>query len=158
MNPGPSRPQRQGVGEMPSRYGGGASEQGGGGAGRAFFADAPPVVERGATARTFFPVPGGGGEQQQQQPAAAERAMRHYGGGGGSAEISLGHGHGHGQHHFHQFGVEAKDGQSLMARHNSSPPGFFSSPVMDNGLVHAFYISSAVQCSHPIYICTSVVI
>uniref|UniRef100_A0A0E0KS57 BHLH domain-containing protein n=1 Tax=Oryza punctata TaxID=4537 RepID=A0A0E0KS57_ORYPU len=138
MNPAPSRaPQRQQRGgEMPSRYGGG-------GGGLQFFADAPPAgVEGGAaTARTFFPVPGGGGEQP------TERAMRqqHYGGGSG-AEISLGHGHGHGyggQHHFHQFGVEAKDGgdgggggadqSGFLTRHNSSPPGFFSSPVMDNG-------------------------
>ncbi|BAS89829.1 Os04g0489600 [Oryza sativa Japonica Group] len=132
MNPAPSRaPQRQQRGgEMSARYGGGLQ----------FFADAPPAgVEGGAaTARTFFPVPGGGGEQQPP-----ERAMRqqHYGGGGsGAAEISLGHGHGHGgKHHFHQFGVEAKDGggggdqSGFLTRHNSSPPGFFSSPVMDNG-------------------------
>uniref|UniRef100_A0A0E0DFI9 BHLH domain-containing protein n=1 Tax=Oryza meridionalis TaxID=40149 RepID=A0A0E0DFI9_9ORYZ len=131
MNPAPSRaPQRQQRGgEMSARYGGGLQ----------FFADAPPAgVEGGAaTARTFFPVPGGGGEQQPP-----ERAIRqqHYSGGSGAAEISLGHGHG-GQHHFHQFGVEAKDGggggggdqSGFLTRHNSSPPGFFSSPVMDNG-------------------------
>ncbi|KAF0891750.1 hypothetical protein E2562_010947 [Oryza meyeriana var. granulata] len=107
---------------MPSRYGGGGgSEQG---------------AAVAATARTLFPLPGDGGEQAS---GAAERAMRqqHYGG-SSSAEISLGHGHG--QHHFHQFGVEAKGGadqSGFLARHNSSPPGFFSSPVMDNGFPSA---------------------
>jgi hypothetical protein len=68
----------------------------------------------------------------------------HYG--GGAPEISLAaHGHGqghHGIHHhrYHQFGVEAgrQDGRGPSAsaslpRHSSSPPGFFSSPVVDNG-------------------------
>ncbi|KAL5213730.1 hypothetical protein ABZP36_002882 [Zizania latifolia] len=147
MNPPPSRPQPQ-RGGMLSRYGGGGASEHGGGSLQSFFADAAPVVDgaaAAATARTFFPMPGGG-EQLQQPPSgsaiAAERAMmrqQHYG--GGVAEISLGHGHchghSHGQHHFHQFGVEAKpDGggpSGLLTRHSSSPPGFFSSPVVDNG-------------------------
>ncbi|KAG8082470.1 hypothetical protein GUJ93_ZPchr0014g46758 [Zizania palustris] len=147
-NPPPSRPQPQ-RGGMQSRYGGGGgtTEQGGGL--QSFFTDTPLAEGAAAAARTFFPVPGG--VEQQQPPSAsttaAERAMmrqRHYGGG---AEISLGHGHGHGHghshapHHFHQFGLEAKPDDDaggpsgLLTRHppTCSPPGFFSSPVVDNG-------------------------
>uniref|UniRef100_J3LZ42 BHLH domain-containing protein n=2 Tax=Oryza brachyantha TaxID=4533 RepID=J3LZ42_ORYBR len=78
------------------------------------------------------------------------RQHQHYGGGSG-AEISLGHGH-----HFHQFGVEAKDGgggggadqSAFLARHNSSPPGFFSSPVMDNGFSSSGRAGSLGEVRH----------
>ncbi|KAG0526384.1 hypothetical protein BDA96_06G141500 [Sorghum bicolor] len=114
-----------------------------------------PTEVAGAEVRAFFPAPGAG-EPPPSSSSAAERAPpppmnqghRHYG--GGAAEISLAAAHGHGQgqhgfhhHRYHQFGVEGRqDGggpssASSLPRHSSSPPGFFSSPVVDNGFPSA---------------------
>ncbi|KAL6838274.1 hypothetical protein ACP4OV_031902 [Aristida adscensionis] len=138
----------------------GASRYGGGGGGSAQghhqgfpYADPTEGPAAAGAVRAFFPAPDGGGElPSSSSSSSAERApgphaqQRWYGGAGG-AEISLGHGHGHGHghgmHHYHQFGVEAgKDdggGSSVpqLPRHSSSPPGFFSSPVVDNGFPSA---------------------
>lgn len=117
MNPPPQRGR--------SRYGGGAAEQ----------QQFPFVVDpTEAGVRAFFPAPGG------EPPASADRAaqQQRYGHG----EISLGN-HGH-AHRYHQFGVEGKKPQdggpsaATLPRHSSSPPGFFSSPVMDNGKCHCY--------------------
>ena len=108
-----------------------------------------PTEAAGAAVRAFFPAPGAGEPAPPSSSSAAERARstmqhghHHYG--GGAPEISLAaHGHGqghHGIHHhrYHQFGVEGRqDGggplSASLPRHSSSPPGFFSSPVVDNG-------------------------
>lgn len=113
-----------------------------------------PTEAAGAAVRAFFPAPGAGEPPPPSSSSAAERAPptmqhgHHYG--GGAPEFSLAaHGHGqghHGIHHhrYHQFGVEAgrQDGRGPSAsaslpRHSSSPPGFFSSPVVDNGFPSA---------------------
>jgi hypothetical protein len=99
------------------------------GAGSAAF---PLVVDptegpAGASVRAFFPAPEGGGEPSAASSSAERRQQQRYG-----AEISLGHG----MHRYHQFGVEGnQDGgtSGSLPRHSSSPPGFFSSPVVDNG-------------------------
>uniref|UniRef100_A0A0A8YM33 BHLH domain-containing protein n=1 Tax=Arundo donax TaxID=35708 RepID=A0A0A8YM33_ARUDO len=102
-----------------------------------------PTEGPAAAVRAFFPAP----EGSSREPPPAERAsgqQQLYGAGGG-AEISLGHAHGHGQgqghgmHRYHQFAVEGKqDGggctSGSLPRHSSSPPGFFSSPVVDDGV------------------------
>lgn len=108
-----------------------------------------PTEAAGAAAvRAFFPAPGAG-EPPPSSSSAAVRALptamhQGHGYGGGAPEISLAHGaHGHHHHHgihhrYHQFGVEGRqDGgpssSASLPPHSSSPPGFFSSPVMDNG-------------------------
>lgn len=100
--------------------------------------------------RRFLPAGGGGGEpssssssggqhQHQRGGLAGERAaagLRYRGG-----DISLGHGHGHddGDGHRHHLGSggdadRQNDGSmDMLARHSSSPVGFFSNLVVDNG-------------------------
>jgi hypothetical protein len=99
-----------------------------------------PTEAAGAAVRAFFPARGADGEP----PPPMQQGRRHHYGGGGP-EISLAHGHGQGQNHlgihhrYHQFAVEGRqDGGSpspsaSLPRHSSSQPGFFSSPVVDNG-------------------------
>lgn len=108
-----------------------------------------PTEAAGAAAvRAFFPAPGAR-EPPSSSSSAAVRALptamhQGHGYGGGAPEISLAHGaHGHHHHHgihhrYHQLGVEGRqDGgpssSASLPPHSSSPPGFFSSPVMDNG-------------------------
>ena len=83
--------------------------------------------------RAFFPAPGG----EQPPPSGDRAAPGHQQQRYGRGEISLGHGQGTMHHRYHQFGVEGKrDGGPSAAelpRHSSSPPEFFSSPVMDHG-------------------------
>ncbi|XP_072151198.1 transcription factor bHLH129 isoform X1 [Setaria viridis] len=113
------------------RYGSGGSAQQGG---QQFPFVVDPTEAVGAAAvRAFFPAPDGG---EPPPPSSGDRApgQERYGGHG---EISLGHGQGVHHHRYHQFGVEGKqlDGGPAAAplpRHSSSPPGFFSSPVVDN--------------------------
>ncbi|CAO2039539.1 unnamed protein product [Urochloa humidicola] len=90
--------------------------------------------------------PAGQHRQQRGGELAGERGLR-YGGG----DISLGHGHdgggggggggGH-RHHHHQLGIggggdtegQQDDGSmDMLARHSSSPAGFFSNLMVDNG-------------------------
>ncbi|CAN6232364.1 unnamed protein product [Urochloa humidicola] len=108
--------------------------------------------------RRFLPGVGGGGgggepsssssastggqhRQQRGGELAGERGLR-YGGG----DISLGHGHdgggGGGHRHHHQLGIggggdaegQQDDGSmDMLARHSSSPAGFFSNLMVDNG-------------------------
>ncbi|TVU15461.1 hypothetical protein EJB05_38982, partial [Eragrostis curvula] len=124
MNPPPDR--------------GGRSRYGGGGSGQqqqlqaAFPFVVDPTEEPASAVRAFFPAPHG-----EQASSAAERGpgQQRYG-----AEISLGHGTG--MHRYHQFGVEgSQDGgggtSGALPRHSSSPPGFFSSPVVDSGFPSA---------------------
>lgn len=103
-----------------------------------------PTEAAGAAVRAFFPARGADGEP----PPPMQQGRRHHYGGGGP-EISLAHGHGQGQNHlgihhrYHQFAVEGRqDGggpspSASLPRHSSSPPGFFSSPVVDNGFPSA---------------------
>ncbi|RCV07178.1 hypothetical protein SEVIR_1G227600v4 [Setaria viridis] len=102
--------------------------------------------------RRFLPARGGGGEPSsssssgghQRRELAGEAGLRYDGGG----DISLGHGHdaggGHRRHHHHQLGgggggqaaerQQQDDGSmDMLARHSSSPAGFFSNLVVDNG-------------------------
>ncbi|CAL5021036.1 unnamed protein product [Urochloa decumbens] len=103
--------------------------------------------------RRFLPGVGGGGggepssssssggqHRQRGGELAGERgAGLRYGGG----DISLGHGHdgggGHRRHHHQLGGGEAErqqhdDGSmDMLARHSSSPAGFFSNLMVDNG-------------------------
>lgn len=112
--------------------------------------------------RRFLPTGGGGGEpssssssgahrhhQRGGELVAGEAAGLRYDGGGG--DISLGHGRGHdaggGHRHHHQqlggAGGEAAERQQqqqqddgsmdMLARHSSSPAGFFSNLMVDNG-------------------------
>ena len=127
-----------------SRYGPAQQQQ------YAFVVD--PTEAAGAAVRDFFPARGAAGEpppppsssaEELAPPQPMQQGRHHYGGGG--PEISLAHGHGHGQghlwihrHRYHQFAVEGRqDGggplSASLPRHSSSPPGFFSSPVVDNG-------------------------
>jgi hypothetical protein len=99
--------------------------------------------------RRFLPAGGGGGgepssssssggQHQHGGGLAGERAaagLRYRGG-----DISLGHGHddGHRRHQYHLGAGDAADRQNngsmdMLARHSSSPVGFFSNLVMDNG-------------------------
>ena len=83
--------------------------------------------------RRFLPVGGGGGEPSSSSSSggragerAAEPAGLRYGGG----DISLGHGHEHGG----DAAERQQDGSmDMLARHSSSPAGFFSNLVVDNG-------------------------
>ncbi|KAG2567038.1 transcription factor bHLH129-like [Panicum virgatum] len=117
-----------------SRYGGG-----GGGSGQQFPFVVDPTEAPGAAAvRAFFPAPGGEPPPPSGDRAAPGHQQQRYGRG----EISLGHGQGMHHHRYHQFGVEGKRdaGPSAAAplpRHSSSPPEFFSSPVVDNGFPNA---------------------
>ncbi|XP_066345349.1 transcription factor bHLH81-like isoform X2 [Miscanthus floridulus] len=116
-----------------------------------------PTEAAGAAVRAFFPSRGAAGEPppspsssaaERPPPPPMQQGRHHYGGGGGP-EISLAHGHGQGQghlwihhHRYHQFAVEGgQDGggplSASLPRHSSSPPGFFSSPVVDNGFPSA---------------------
>lgn len=100
--------------------------------------------------RRFLPVGGGGGEPSSSSSsgghqhhqhgglASGERAaagLRYRGG----ADISLGHGHGHGHDDGgHGRSIDAADRRNdgsmdMLARHSSSPVGFFSNLVVDNG-------------------------
>ncbi|KAK3158395.1 hypothetical protein QOZ80_2AG0136620 [Eleusine coracana subsp. coracana] len=88
--------------------------------------------------RRFMPG-GGGGEPSASSSSSGGQHHQHGERGGGDSraaglrygggDISLGH-HGHdGHHHPHQL-----DGSmDMLARHSSSPAGFFSNLVMDNG-------------------------
>jgi hypothetical protein len=113
-----------------SRYGGG-----GGSSWQQFPFVVDPTEAPGAAAvRAFFPAPGGEPPPPSGDRAAPGHQQQRYGRG----EISLGHGQGMHHHRYHQFGVEGKRdaGPSAAAplpRHSSSPPEFFSSPVVDNG-------------------------
>lgn len=97
--------------------------------------------------RRFLPAGGGGepssssssgGHQHHQHGglASSERAaagLRYRGG----ADISLGHGHGH-DDGGHGRSIDAADRRNdgsmdMLARHSSSPVGFFSNLVVDNG-------------------------
>ncbi|XP_066350408.1 transcription factor bHLH81-like isoform X2 [Miscanthus floridulus] len=146
MNPPPQRGGR-------SRYGP-AAQQAGQQQQQQYPFIVDPTEAAGAAVRAFFPAPGAGEPPPPPSSSAAERARstmqhghHHYG--GGAPEISLAaHGHGqghHGIHHhrYHQFGVEGRqDGGGpsssvSLPRHSSSPPGFFSSPVVDNGFPSA---------------------
>ncbi|CAN6279116.1 unnamed protein product [Urochloa humidicola] len=103
--------------------------------------------------RRFLPgVGGGGGEPSSSSSSGGHHRQR---GGGdlaaglryGGGDISLGHGHdgggGGGHRHHHQLGIggggrEAErphdDGSmDMLARHSSSPAGFFSNLMVDNG-------------------------
>lgn len=136
MNPPPQRGR--------SRYGSAQQQQ-------QFPFVVDPTEAPGAAVRAFFPEPGAAGEPPPSSSADRARGggshhHHHYGGG---AEISLAHGqagNAHGMiHRYHQFGVEGKqDGggpsasaSASLPRHSSSPPGFFSSPVVDNGFPSA---------------------
>jgi len=113
-----------------SRYGGG-----GGSSWQQFPFVVDPTEAPGAAAvRAFFPAPGGEPPPPSGDRAAPGHQQQRYGRG----EISLGHGQGTMHHRYHQFGVEGKRdaGPSAAAplpRHSSSPPEFFSSPVMHHG-------------------------
>jgi hypothetical protein len=133
MNPPPQRGR--------PRYG--SAQQAGQHAQQQFPFVVDPTEVPGAAVRAFFPAPGAG--EPPPSSSSADHAPGQHGhryGGGGGAEISLAHaGQGHGaaaaHHRYHQFGVEPgrQDGASSasLPRHSSSPPGFFSSPVVDNG-------------------------
>ncbi|CAL5068577.1 unnamed protein product [Urochloa decumbens] len=119
-----------------SRYGGGSAQQQ---QQFPFVVDPTEAAAAGAGAvRAFFPAHGGEAASSSGGDRAAAGQQQRYGGHG---EISLGHGHGQGMHHhhrYHQFGVEGRQhqdaaGPPALPRHSSSPPGFFSSPVVDNG-------------------------
>jgi hypothetical protein len=119
-------------GRSSSRYGSGSSGQ------HQFPFVVDPTEAAGAAAvRAFFPAHHG----EPPPSSSGDRApgQQRYG------EISLGHGQGMHHHHhryYHQFGVEGKqlvDGGPAAPRHSSSPPGFFSSPVVDNGECHCCY-------------------
>ncbi|KAG2572973.1 transcription factor bHLH129-like isoform X2 [Panicum virgatum] len=114
-----------------SRYGGG-----GGSSWQQFPFVVDPTEAPGAAAvRAFFPAPGGEAPPSSSGDRAlpGQQQQQRYGHG----EISLGHGQGTMHHRYHQFGVEGKrDGgpsAAALPRHSSSPPEFFSSPVMDHG-------------------------
>ncbi|KAJ1279859.1 hypothetical protein BS78_04G188100 [Paspalum vaginatum] len=92
--------------------------------------------------RRFLPPGGGGGEPSSSSSSPGGRhqhgdlAGLRYGGGG---DISLGHGVGrHDEGRHHQLGVgeaeRPQDGSmDMLARHSSSPAGFFSNLMVDNG-------------------------
>ena len=83
--------------------------------------------------RRFLPVGGGGGEPSSSSSSggrAGERAAEPAGLRYGRGDISLGHGHGHGG----DAAERQQDGSmDMLARHSSSPAGFFSNLVVDNG-------------------------
>ncbi|CAN6239934.1 unnamed protein product [Urochloa humidicola] len=120
----------------------GRSRYGGGGSAQQQFPFVVDPTEAAAEVRAFFPAHGG--EAAASSSSGDRAAAARYGGHG---EISLGHEHGQGMHHhhrYHQFGVEGRQQQDAAAgpsaalpRHSSSPPGFFSSPVVDNGFPSA---------------------
>jgi hypothetical protein len=114
MNPPPDR--------------GGRARYGAGSAAFPFVVD-PTEGPAGASVRAFFPAPEGGGEPSL---LSAELQQRYGAGPGGADQMSLGRG----MHLYHQFGVDVNhDGgtSGSLPRHSNSPPGFFSSPVVDNG-------------------------
>jgi len=84
--------------------------------------------------RRFLPVGGGGGGEPSSSSSSGERAGERAAAAGlryGGGDISLGHGHGGG-------GGDAAERQQdgsmdMLARHSSSPAGFFSNLVVDNG-------------------------
>ncbi|CAN6276107.1 unnamed protein product [Urochloa humidicola] len=123
------------------RYGGGSAQQ------QQQFPFVVDPTEAGAGAgavRAFFPAHGG--EAASSSSSGGDRAAA---AAGRYGEISLGHGQGtmhHHHHRYHQFGVEGRQQDAAAAagpspaalpRHSSSPPGFFSSPVVDNGFPSA---------------------
>ncbi|CAL5026758.1 unnamed protein product [Urochloa decumbens] len=126
-----------------SRYGGGSGQQQQQQQQFPFVVDPTEAAAGAAAARAFFPAHGGEAASSSSGDRAhpAGQQQRY----GGHGEISLGHGHGHGHghgmhhhhHRYHQFGVEGRQQDaagtsSALPRHSSSPPGFFSSPVVDN--------------------------
>jgi len=92
--------------------------------------------------KRFLPVGGGGGgepssssssggQHQQQGGLAGQRAaagLRYRGG-----DISLGHEHAHDDGHRHLDRQTTDGSMDMLARHSSSPVGFFSNLVVDNG-------------------------
>jgi hypothetical protein len=104
-------------------------DRGGGGSAAFPFIVDPTEGPVGASVRAFFPAPEGGGEPSL---SSAELQQRYGAGPGGADQMSLGRG----MHLYHQFGVDVNhDGgtSGSLPRHSNSPPGFFSSPVVDNG-------------------------
>nr|CAB3447162.1 unnamed protein product [Digitaria exilis] len=76
----------------------------------------------------------GGHHHRRGELGAGEAAGMRYGGG----DISLGHGHDDRHHHHHLGGggeaERQQDGSmDMLARHSSSPAGFFSNLAVDNG-------------------------
>ncbi|XP_062227407.1 uncharacterized protein LOC133925523 [Phragmites australis] len=130
MNPPPQRGR--------SRYAGSAQGQQ-----LPFIVD--PTEAAGAAVRAFFPAHEGAGGEPSSSPAERAPPWQHQRYGGVGAEISLGHAHGqgHGMRRYHQFGVEGKQdhgggtSSGSLPRQSSSPPGFFSRPVVDNGFPSA---------------------
>lgn len=89
-------------------------------------------------------MPGGGGEPSASSSSSGGQQHHHqlgerggdraaaaglrYGGG----DISLGH-HGHPHHQLGGDDRQVDGSMDMLARHSSSPAGFFSNLVMDNG-------------------------
>jgi hypothetical protein len=87
-----------------------------------------------------MPGGGGGGREPSSSSSSGGRGGDRAAAGGlryGGGDISLGHGGHDGRHHFGAgAGNEERqqDGSmDMLARHSSSPTGFFSNLVMDNG-------------------------
>ncbi|CAL4886850.1 unnamed protein product [Urochloa decumbens] len=112
--------------------------------------------------RRFLPGVGGGGEPSSSSSSGGQHRQRGGERGGapgglryGGGDISLGHGHddGGGGHRHHQQlgGGEAErqqhdDGSmDMLARHSSSPAGFFSNLMVDNG----YPSSKGTEAHHP---------
>lgn len=97
--------------------------------------------------RRFLPA-GGGGEPSSSSSSGGHQHHQHGGLASGEtaaaslryrggADISLGHGHGH-DDGGHGRSIDALDRRNdgsmdMLARHSSSPVGFFSNLVVDNG-------------------------
>ncbi|XP_062222838.1 transcription factor bHLH128-like isoform X2 [Phragmites australis] len=107
--------------------------------------------------RRFLPAGGGrepssssssGGQQQRHGERAGDRAGLRY----GRADISLGRGHGHAHDDYRQLGggeVEQQDGSmDMLARHSSSPAGFFSNLMVDNGYPSSKAGGSGAEAHH----------
>ncbi|KAL6634698.1 hypothetical protein ACP70R_027369 [Stipagrostis hirtigluma subsp. patula] len=107
--------------------------------------------------RRFLPTGGGGGGGGEPSSSSSsggqhqhgDRAGLRYGG----ADISLGHGHDSGHHQFGGGGeaLERQDGSmDMLARHSSSPAGFFSNlVVVDNGYPSSKPGGSGAEVHHP---------
>jgi len=86
--------------------------------------------------RRFLPVGGGGGGEPSSSSSSGERAGERAAAAGlryGGGDISLGHGHGHGGGGGDAAERQQDGSMDMLARHSSSPAGFFSNLMVDNG-------------------------
>ncbi|KAG2652163.1 transcription factor bHLH128-like isoform X1 [Panicum virgatum] len=102
--------------------------------------------------RRFLPVGGGGGGEPSSSSSSGERAGERAAAAGlryGGGDISRGHGHGHGGGGGDAAERQQDGSMDMLARHSSSPAGFFSNLMVDNGYPSGGSSGGGAEAHHP---------